>query len=236
MVSNNNIYSNTGAGILLAESEHVSVESNTLVDNVKGIELRAMSGRENHQLRNLEIVRNRFKEWRKEAIATSLGEWSPASVAERGIRIDQNDYDPPQDRTFVSWGDAAMAGLPEIRSVLGLEQQGSIQVIQFCAFAGECQDDRRWRPPHHRQGIKGCHGGPGIDDSCKFAVAGAGRQQLRGVRWGQFMRGGGAANGGVAATDPGCGVDGTGVGGGVVGGADRSDSSASGCEGDVGGD
>jgi parallel beta-helix repeat protein len=131
VISNNNIYSNTGAGILIAESEHLMVDSNTLVDNVKGIELRAMSGRDNHQLRNLEIVRNRFKEWRKEAIATSLGDWSPASVAERRIKIDQNAYDPPRDQAFMSWGDAVLPGLPEIRSVLGLEQQGSVEAIQF---------------------------------------------------------------------------------------------------------
>ena len=44
VVSNNNIYSNTGAGILVAESEHVSVESNVLVDNARGIELGARPG------------------------------------------------------------------------------------------------------------------------------------------------------------------------------------------------
>jgi parallel beta-helix repeat protein len=131
VMSNNNIYSNTGAGIVLAESEHISVESNTLVDNGKGIELRAMSDRGNHHLRFVDISRNRFKEWRKQAIATSLGDWSPASVAERQIRIDQNAYDPPRDRAFFLWGDTALAGLPDVRSVLGLEEQGSIQEIPF---------------------------------------------------------------------------------------------------------
>jgi parallel beta-helix repeat protein len=131
VVSNNNIYSNTGAGILLAESEHVSVESNFLVGDVEGVELRAMSGRENHQLRYIDIMRNRFKEWRKEAIATGLGDWSPASVAQRDIRIDENFYDPPRDRAFALWGDAVLPGLPEIRSVLGLEQQGSVGAVGF---------------------------------------------------------------------------------------------------------
>jgi hypothetical protein len=119
VVSGNNIYSNTGAGILVAESQHVSVESNVLVDNAEGVELRGKN-----QLRYIVVMHNRFKEWRKEAIAAG-------SVVKKGIGIDQNFYDPPGDRAFVVWGDAAVAGLPEMRSVLGMEERGSIEAIEF---------------------------------------------------------------------------------------------------------
>jgi parallel beta-helix repeat protein len=131
VVSGNDIYSNTGAGILLAESEHITVDSNTLVDNVKGIELRAMSGRDNHQLGNIQITRNRFKEWRKDAIATSLGDWSPASIAQRDISIDRNVYDPTRGEVFFQWGDAALGSFTDIHSVLNVEQNGSVAAIAF---------------------------------------------------------------------------------------------------------
>jgi len=131
VVANNNIYSNTGAGILLAESEHISVQGNTFVDNTKGVELRAMNGRDNHQLRFVNIIENRFKEWRKEAIVTSLGDWTAASAAERNITINQNVYDPPKNQPFISWGDSVLAGLPEVRAALGMEEEGSIESILF---------------------------------------------------------------------------------------------------------
>jgi len=131
VVSRNIIYSNTGAGILLAESEHVDVQGNTLVDNAKGVELRAMSDRDNHRLGSIDISRNRFKEWRSAAIATSLGDWSAKSAAERGIRIDGDFFDAGRDKPYFSWGDSTLADLPAIRSVLGMEAQGSVQAIRF---------------------------------------------------------------------------------------------------------
>jgi hypothetical protein len=131
VVSANSIYSNTGAGILLAECQNVNVQGNWLVDNSRGVELRAAAGPENHQLKNVEIGHNRFKEWRKEAIATGLGDWVAGSVGERGIKIDEDQFDPPNGGTFVMWGDSTLAGLAEIRSGLGLEAGGSVDAIQF---------------------------------------------------------------------------------------------------------
>jgi hypothetical protein len=130
-VSRNVIYSNTGAGILLAESEHVAVQANTLVDNVRGVELRAMSDRDNHRLGSIDISRNRFKEWRSAAIATSLGDWTANSAAQRGIHIDGDFFDAGRDKPYFSWGDSTLADLPAIRSALGLEAQGSVQAIRF---------------------------------------------------------------------------------------------------------
>ena len=76
VVSNNICYSNTGGGITLAESERITVEGNTLVDNECGIELRNMPDRDNYHLRLLSITGNHFKEWRKAAIGTGLGPWT----------------------------------------------------------------------------------------------------------------------------------------------------------------
>ena len=131
VISRNVIYSNTGAGILLAESQHVAVQANTLVDNGKGVELRAMSDRDNHRLGSIDISRNHFKEWRSAAIATSLGDWTVKSAAERGIRIDGDFFDAGRDKPYFSWGGSSLADLAEIRSVLGLEGQGSVQAIRF---------------------------------------------------------------------------------------------------------
>jgi len=90
-----------------------------------------MNGRDNHQLRFVNIVGNRFKEWRKEAIITSLGDWTAASAAERNITINQNVYDPPKNQPFFSWGDSVLAGLPEVQAALGMEKEGSIESILF---------------------------------------------------------------------------------------------------------
>jgi len=131
LVERNIIYSNTGAGILLAESEHITVQSNTFDDNTKGVELRAMSNRDNHVLKGIQITQNRFKEWRGSAIVTSLGDWSPASVTQREIQIDQNVYDPLAGRPFFTWGDSSLLSLDEIRSILGVEKNGSMGQIDF---------------------------------------------------------------------------------------------------------
>jgi parallel beta-helix repeat protein len=131
VVTGNTIYSNTGAGILLAESEHITVQSNTFVDNTKGVELRAMSNRDNHELKFIDITQNRFKEWRSGAIVTSIGDWSPTSVAQRQIKIDQNTYDSLPDKPFFTWGDSSLTDIPDIRSALGLEQNGARGQIEL---------------------------------------------------------------------------------------------------------
>jgi hypothetical protein len=107
------------------------VQANTLVDNVKGVELRAMSGREGYRLGSIDISRNRFKEWRSAAIATSLGDWTAQSARQRGIDIDGDVFDPLRDKLYFSWGDSSLADLPAIRSVLRLESRGSVQAIRF---------------------------------------------------------------------------------------------------------
>jgi parallel beta-helix repeat protein len=131
VVKNNLIYSNTGAGVMLAESANVVVSGNALVDNTKGIELRAMTGREGHELQSLEITRNRFKEWRQAAIETTLGDWANDSAARRGLTIDHNIYDAPRGRPFFNWAGSPLGSLDEVRQKLGIESSGSAEAIDF---------------------------------------------------------------------------------------------------------
>jgi parallel beta-helix repeat protein len=131
IVSNNISYSNTGGGITLAESDQITVTGNTLADDNYGIELRNMPDRDNYHLRNLTITGNRFKEWRKGAIGTGLGQWTNTSAADWQIKIDQDFFDPPRDRPLASWADKPVADLDAMRSALGLESGGSIQSIDF---------------------------------------------------------------------------------------------------------
>jgi parallel beta-helix repeat protein len=131
VVSNNVSYSNTGGGITLAESEHITITGNTLTDDGYGIELRNMPDRDNYHLRFLTITGNRFKEWRKAAIGTGLGQWTNTSAADWGIKIDEDFFDPPRDRPLAYWADKPVADLAAMRSALGLESGGSIQSIAF---------------------------------------------------------------------------------------------------------
>jgi hypothetical protein len=90
-----------------------------------------MPDRDNYHLRNLSITGNRFKEWRKGAIGTGLGNWTEKSAADWGIKIDNDFFDPPRDGSFASWADKPVADLGAMRSALGLEAGGSIQSIDF---------------------------------------------------------------------------------------------------------
>jgi len=130
-IVNNVVYSNTGSGIEIAESQHVLVEGNVLVDNGAHIGLRAMEGRAHHKLEDVTIRGNRFKQWRGAAIATSLGRWGPGSVSERKLAIDGNIYDPPEGKPLIAWGGQKLGTLEEVRSVLRLEEKGSVQRIPF---------------------------------------------------------------------------------------------------------
>ena len=76
LISNNVVYSNTGAGIGIAESQSIVAANNLLADNGTGIELRAMEGRGEHRnLMRVDLRNNRFKSWRDAAIGLSLGDW-----------------------------------------------------------------------------------------------------------------------------------------------------------------
>ncbi|HEY1922708.1 MAG TPA: right-handed parallel beta-helix repeat-containing protein, partial [Tepidisphaeraceae bacterium] len=131
IASNNICYSNTGGGITLAESANITVTGNTLADNGYGIELRNMPDRDNYHLQDLTITGNKFKEWRKGAIGTGLGNWTNSSAADWKIKIDQDLFDPPHSGPLAYWADKPIADLDTMRSALGLESTGSIQSIDF---------------------------------------------------------------------------------------------------------
>jgi parallel beta-helix repeat protein len=131
VIQRNVCYSNTGAGILLAESQNIKVDGNVLVDNGNGVELRAMAGRDNHNLDHLAIQHNQFKASRKAAISTSLGDWSADSPAARAIDIDENLYDLQGGKPLWSWADSPLAGLADVRSLLKLETHGDTEDLEF---------------------------------------------------------------------------------------------------------
>jgi parallel beta-helix repeat protein len=131
VVSNNICYSNTGGGITLAESAHITVTGNALADNGYGIELRNMPDRDNYHLQDITITGNRFKEWRKGAIGTGLGNWTNKSAADWEIKMDQDFFDLPPDGPLAYWADKPIADLDAMRSMLGLESGGSIQSVDF---------------------------------------------------------------------------------------------------------
>jgi parallel beta-helix repeat protein len=131
VVRDNICYSNTGGGITLAESAHITVTGNALADNGYGIELRNMPDRDNYHLKDITISGNRFKEWRKGAIGTGLGNWTNRSAADWGIEMDRDSFDLPRDRPLAYWADKPVADLETMRSALGLEAEGSIQSIDF---------------------------------------------------------------------------------------------------------
>jgi parallel beta-helix repeat protein len=131
VVSNNICYSNTGGGITLAESADITVTGNSLAGNGYGIELRNMPDRDNYHLKNIAITGNRFKEWRKGAIGTGLGNWTNRSAADWAIKMDQDFFDPPRDGPLAYWADKPVADLEAMRSAIGVESNGSIQSVDF---------------------------------------------------------------------------------------------------------
>jgi parallel beta-helix repeat protein len=137
-VAGNVVYSNTGAGIGIAESREVVVEDNTLVDNAVGLELRAMEGRDGHELTACSIRRNRFAAWRSQfgggrgaAIATSLGTWNNKSAIARKLSLDGDFFDSPRGAVILRWGSEEFITLNDVRSALALEKTGALEQIAF---------------------------------------------------------------------------------------------------------
>jgi hypothetical protein len=120
-VEANAIYGNAGAGIVVAESQAITIERNLIADNAWGIALRAMEGREEHRLSGVTIRMNAFRGWRQVAVRTGLGKWSRDT--KRGVRLEENLYDG--EGPLLSWGDRRFLTLDEIRRELGFEQAGA---------------------------------------------------------------------------------------------------------------
>jgi parallel beta-helix repeat protein len=130
-IVNNTVYSNTGSGILIAESQRVVVEGNVVVDCRESIGLRAMEGREQHKLENVVVKGNSFKDWRLAAVSTDLGTWSRSSPADKRIEIDGNTYDPPEGKPLYNWSGEKLERFADVQGALGLERAGSVAEVPF---------------------------------------------------------------------------------------------------------
>lgn len=129
-VAGNTVYSNTGAGIALAESRGVTVEKNTLADNGEDLELRDME-RPGHELRDCVVKNNRFAGWRSVAVGTSLGKWGRTSAADKRLILDGNVFDPPPRKPLYQWAGLELTALDDVRHKLALEKGGAIQRLPF---------------------------------------------------------------------------------------------------------
>jgi len=125
------VYSNTGAGIGIAESQHLTVEYNTLCDNGESIQFRAMEGRAHHKLENVKVVNNTFKGWRHQAIGTSLGTWNRGSAAAKRLTVDDNTYDGREGATLLKWARDRFTSLDAARDALAVEVSGRERSATF---------------------------------------------------------------------------------------------------------
>lgn len=130
-IANNTVYSNTGGGLRVAESENVVIENNISVDNGEALELRAMTNRGDYKLGNVVIRNNLFKDWRRVAVSTSLGDWDTQSARTKNIVMEGNIYDPPKGKPFFEWAKKEYATLKEAQATLGFEQNAKIKQVKF---------------------------------------------------------------------------------------------------------
>ena len=145
-IAGNVVYSNTGAGIGLAESREVVVEDNTLVDNAVDLELRAMEGRDGHELMGCAIRRNRFAAWRGHfgggrgaAIATSLGSLEQ-DVGDRQEAVPRRQpLRPPAGRSDPPMGER---GIPDPRRCAPRPRNGEVRRLEHIPFSRSLVDSR----------------------------------------------------------------------------------------------
>lgn len=116
-VSRNRVSGNAGAGILIAESRHVGVTENQIVDDE--LEFRDMD-RPEASLGEVEVSRNTF---RRAAVTTSLGHWNPRSASTKGLRIEQNTWSPT---VRYQWADHEYTGLTSVQQALRVESQSVV--------------------------------------------------------------------------------------------------------------
>jgi len=140
LIQGNTIYSNLSAGIGVMESgfeQPIVVRHNTIVDCDRGIELRAMN-RGTHILGRVIIKDNLIKDWRTDAIGSSLEDTIRFDhPADQGIAIDRNSYDPGPSHVIMTWFNKAdkrrfvVDNLNEARTQLGVETHGAVKADQF---------------------------------------------------------------------------------------------------------
>lgn len=124
-------YSNTGAGIQMAESRNVTIENNILVDNGEAIRLRDMVGRGDNHLADVVIRGNVFKDWRGAAVATGLGEWEANSAITKRITLEGNVYDSPAGKPCFIWDKRKFDTLGAARVALQVERGASVRKVSF---------------------------------------------------------------------------------------------------------
>jgi hypothetical protein len=107
IIRNNLIYSNTGPGIGLWETENVLVEHNILKDNGTNLEFRGMTGRE-YVIRNITVRHNKSSWWRERGVASGIGPWADDSATTRKLVLENNLYDPPPGKPFYVWNDRVL--------------------------------------------------------------------------------------------------------------------------------
>jgi parallel beta-helix repeat protein len=131
LVEKNVCYGNTGPGIKLAESTHVTVRDNLLVGNGSGVEFRYMIARE-YAFGHIKIEGNRIKGSRVAALRTEGTHWSLADAAKYNVIVNGNTYDVRGgERTLVAWAASKLDSLADVRAALAFERDGTIGEIAF---------------------------------------------------------------------------------------------------------
>jgi hypothetical protein len=115
VIENSRFYNNTGAGLVLAESPHVTIQNNTFDGDA--LELRDMTGRP-FQLTDATIRNNKF---RNTGIRTTNGVWGAGSVATKRIAIYNNTYDMT-GQAIMKWGSTVYTTISQVQAALDLEQ------------------------------------------------------------------------------------------------------------------
>ncbi len=144
LVEKNTCYGNTGAGLKLAESTHLTIRDNLLVGNGAGVEFRNMAAR-GYSFGHIAVRNNRIKGSRIAAIRTEGLNWEPAHIAAHDLVIDENTYDT-SGGPLALWGKLRFDGLEDLRHGLGVEREGRIATVAF---------DRPWRPLESQRAAAG---------------------------------------------------------------------------------
>jgi parallel beta-helix repeat protein len=118
-VENADIYGNSGSGIMVGESQNITIQNNTLTNN--DLELRDLTRPPCH-IYNVDIRNNVFHDTR---ISTTQGTWNASSIATKEIAINGNTYDDPAGSSLMYWGTlGSLNSISAIQADLNLEQTG----------------------------------------------------------------------------------------------------------------
>jgi hypothetical protein len=115
-VENAYIHDNSGSGLMVGESQDITIQNNTFVNN--DLELRDLTRPPSH-IYDVAILDNTFDNTR---ISTSQGTWTAASAAVKQIAINGNIYNDPAGASLMWWGSVgSLNTLTGIQTELGFE-------------------------------------------------------------------------------------------------------------------